>query len=846
MNEALIQQQNTPDKDLLDKNWSLFRSAPDHYDSPADFDLNTENTTEATVPGTVAMSVNGTAPQCWAPNIDYDDYDWWYHCQFNSPKIKSDQKIRLYFEGLATLCEVWLNGEKILKCNNMFRAYSIEINHLLTTSNTLTLVFRSITQNLKEKRPRPKWKTKLVENQQMRWIRSTVLGHVSVWTPPIKAVGPWKNIYIETSSSFDIEDVFINTQLINNIPQLELSATLENLSPEIKLNKAEIKINQVSYPVTISKNKNTYTLSCKLALKSLQAWMPHTHGKPNLYTSEIIITTDQQQIIIDSRKIGFKSSEFRFTENESALLINNQLIFCRGTCWTVSDYLSLNADYHDLKKHLTLLRNAGLNMLRVGGTMVYESDDFYQICDELGIMVWQDFMFASMDYPVEDNDFLNNVQAEVTHQLNRLNKHICITTYCGNTDIEAQAAMYGVAEENWSNSFFQDYIAESCKNQHPGIPYLASSPTGGTLPFHLSEGVTHYWGIGAYMHPIGDMDKYRVRFASEGMGLPHIPEDKTIEECTGKNTLYPYHNEWTSRVPRDLGAGWDFDAIRDFYLEEIFKLDAVKLRRQNVEKYIELSRVVTGEVISQVFQQWRSTNSQCNGGLIWFNRDFWPSAGFGLIDSSNAPKAAYYQLKQNWASQSVILTNEGLDGAAVSIINEMNAELNGSIKVILLKDNHIMVAQASEKIKLAANSKQKHSVDKILGRFYDTGYAYKFGQPQFDIVICQLKNEDKEIVHETFLFLEDQNIKPVENIEISAIATIIDKQSISLKIISDNFLQYMKISVKNYQPDDNYFHLTPDVEKNIILKQIEPDDKKFRGQLDAINLNHSIKIKLHD
>jgi len=833
----------TPHRDSLNKNWSLFRAKPDQYAEPADYDLNSINTVDAIVPGTVAMSVNGSSPQCWTPDIDYDDYDWWYQHNFETELTNSEQKKYLCFDGLATLCDIWLNGEKILTSNNMFRAYRIEIGQLIRESNNLVLVFRSVTQNLKEKRARPKWKTKLVENQQMRWIRSTVLGHVSVWTPPVKAVGPWKNIYFETCSDIETQDLQIVTKFENNLAKLKLKAVI--LSDE-KIDKADIKIDNTLYPLSISKNINSSSLECDLSLNSLRPWMPHTHGDAQLYTCEIIISINEQLITIDHRDIGFKSAVFKIDDTQSALFINDQLIFCRGTCWTVSDYLSLNASFEDLEKQLKLLRDAGLNMIRVGGTMVYESDYFYNLCDQLGIMVWQDFMFASMDYPVDDSDFLDNIKAEVNYQLKRLSKHVCISTYCGNTDIEAQAAMFGMPEESWSNSFFLKSIPESCQQLHPGIPYFASSPTGGTFPFHLSSGVTHYWGVGAYMHKLPDNDMTRVRFSSEGLGLSHIPEDETIQECTGKNTLFPFHNEWTSRIPRDLGAGWDFDNIRDNYLEQLFNVDALKLRRQNVEKYIELSRVVSGEVITQVFKHWRTADNQCNGGLIWFNRDFWPSAGFGLIDSNNRPKAAYYQLKNIWSNQLVILSNEGLDGAYVSLINETPEQLKGEIDIILLKDNNTIIAQETQQINISKNDKQKYSVDQILGRFYDTGYAYKFGRPQFDIMICRLKDHSQAVINEAFMFIENYDIKPVENANINAFAKQIDQETISVTIISDQFLQFVRITAKNYQAENNYFHLCPNCEKTIKLNKTTQTDKIFRGQIEATNLAKSIKIKLHD
>src|SRR5205085_4140347 len=133
------------------------------------------------------------------------------------------------------------------------------------------------------------------------------------------------------------------------------------------------------------------------------------------------------------------------------LKLNGVSVFCRGACWTCNDIVTLIGTEASLTHDLLLARAAGINMLRVGGTMVYESDRFYQLCDELGIMVWQDFMFANMDYPVDDTGFAANIAAEAKYQLGRLSRHPSVAMYCGSSEIEQQAAMLGMPREFWRN-----------------------------------------------------------------------------------------------------------------------------------------------------------------------------------------------------------------------------------------------------------------------------------------------------------------------------------------------------------------------------------------------------------
>jgi len=832
---------------LLKDDWCLFKSAANQYRSPAEFDFSEQKLFETSIPSTVASAIALKEPDCWTPNINYDDFDWWYRFEFSSLKelfnFSKQNTPRLYFDGLATLCEIWFNDNKLLTTENMFRGYQLDLENDIKPTDQLILVFRSVSNTFNIKRPRPRWKTKLVKNQQMRWIRTTVLGHVSAWTPPIKAVGPWRDIRIETAKSFRLESFVILPSAKGKIAQLSLSGNIKNLNNDNILS-ASIELGEQNYPINLVENNDHLELSADLALPDLELWWPHTHGQPTTHSFKIIITTAKRKTVIKTGKLGFKSTQFISNSKESAFFINQEKVFCRGTCWTVSNYLSLNAPTKEVNELLKLMKSAGINMIRVGGTMVYESNCFYNLCDELGILIWQDFMFASMDYPLNDSNFIDNITEEVSYQLNRLSRYACISIYCGNSDIEAQAAMSGIPKSNWSSPFFDTDLQQMCNSLHPSIPYISSSPTGGALPFHLSEGVSHYWGVGAYMHPVSDQNKQLVKFASEGMGLSHIPEDKIIYDSIGKQSLFPYSNDWNYRTPRDLGAGWCFDEIRDFYLEDLFKINARQLKRSNVEEYIALSRIVTGESLARVFQYWRSKKSDCNGGLVWFNRDFWPSAGFGLIDSNNQPKPAFYQLKQVWQNIQVVIINEGLDGAKATFINETNNPFNGIIKLQLIKNNKIIIADITENITIEGKMSTDISIDKILQNFFDTGYAYRFGKPQFDLLACHLLDKNNDVISDSFLFPNGLNLSKINSAEIEATAEEIDKDTFKLRIISDNFLQFLRINVRGYLPDSNYFHLLPLTEKIIYLKRNTNQKVNFKGSMEAINLAYSVKIKL--
>jgi beta-mannosidase len=359
------------------------------------------------------------------------------------------------------------------------------------------------------------------------------------------------------------------------------------------------------------------------------SWWPHTHGTPHLEPCRLELRLGDEWITVDCGRVGFRDIRLDTAGGQVRFVVNGVPVFCRGACWTTLDILRLRADAGALRRALETARDSGANMLRVGGTMTYESEDFYRLCDELGILVWQDFMFANMDYPVGDPDFRAEVEAEARQVLARLHRHPCIAAYCGGSEVAQQAAMMGLPEKYWSNDFFLETLPRLCDEAQPGVAYFPSSPWGGALPFHVSEGIAHYYGVGAYRRPLADAKSAKVRFATECLGISNVPEQSTMGLVLEGTMPPPHHPRWKARVPRDNGSGYDFEDIRDHYLKALFGEDATDLRAQDVARYYALSRVVSGEVMSQTYGEWRAPSSGCGGALVWFYRDLWPGAGLG-------------------------------------------------------------------------------------------------------------------------------------------------------------------------------------------------------------------------
>ncbi len=822
----------------LKNNWGLVRTESQQYNTPTDLQQININWVPATVPGTVAQAY--AQAKLWSINkqIDFDQYDWWYKIQFSHHTETTSPY--LHFTGLASICDIWLNNKHILSAENMFITYPLNVQQVLQEENELYICFRSLSHYLKQKRSRPRWKTKLISQQPLRWVRTTLLGRIPGWTPPIAAVGPWQPVYF--TNNFIPANIHLKLKTIDTSGFVEFSCHLYGTTAqEIK---ATLTINNTTTTIQVIKEASGYTLKGQLTLNDIEHWWPHTHGQAKLYTPELIININSTTTNYLLTPIGFKNIHIEQANNNFNVVVNGQSIFCRGACWTINDIVSLQGDSHNLEQTLTLMRDAGANMIRIGGTMIYEQDLFYQLCDQLGIMVWQDFMFANMDYPIDDPAFQHNVDTEIQQTLNRLCQHVCISIYCGNSEIEQQAAMLGLPESESQNSLFTEQIPKHCNKLHPDIPYITSSPTGAIQPFHTNKKVAHYYGIGAYQRPLSELRQHDVKFTSECLGFANIPVTKTRNQVLDGQLPVSHHPKWKERTPRDTGAGWDFEDVRDHYTQSIFNIDPVKTRCYDSEHYFALSEITTGEIMSQVFSEWRSTHSQCAGGLVWFLKDFWPGAGWGIIDSKGLPKACYYYLKRCWQPLNIVLTNESLNGIDIHVINESTTDFKGQLELSLLNKQSLEIIKESINITVNAGTTTTYNSDKILPHFWDVTYSYRFGPVKHNIVAAQLIDNSGELTSNAFYFPNAELPYSDPNAKLTAIAKETDNGNYELELTCNRFLYAVTIEVNGYIASSNFFHMLPNTTTLITMTKIISTTSRYKGYVGALNLTEDVKIKV--
>jgi beta-mannosidase len=386
--------------------------------------------------------------------------------------------------------------------------------------------------------------------------------------------------------------------------------------------------------------------------------------------------------------------------------------------------VTLSSNAAELRAALEQVRDAGMNMLRISGALCYEMPSFHALCDELGILVWQDFMFANMDYPRDDAGFDAEVSAEAGQLLERLGARCSTALFCGASETEQQAAMMGLPSDQWQHPLWREQLGAHVARRCPAVPYWYSTPGGRGMPFWPHDGSTHYYGVGAYMRPLSDARAAGVRFAAECLGFANPPPPDAGDA----------HAVAAPRVPRDNGASWTFEDVTRHYVCLLFGVAPEQLSTLPLTEYADLSRRAIAHVMYQVQAQFRDPATECRGSLVWMLRDLEPGWGWGVIDASGRPKSGYRALQRIWAPRAVWLVDEGLSGLTVVVANDPGCELAAELVVELCRSDGQAVETVSQPLRIAAHGSARFRVEELLGRFFDTAFAYRFGPPAFDSV----------------------------------------------------------------------------------------------------------------
>lgn len=762
----------------------------------------------ARAPGAAAQALEAAGRWRRGTSLVLNDQDCWWRLE-----LPQAGRRRLAFDGLATCAEVWIDDQAVLASASMFQPAEAEVE--IAPGATLWICFRALGPKLAAKGPRARWRPLMIENQGLRLVRTTPLGHMTGWRPQIETVGPWRPVRLIEDGAVRVEDLRLASDW-DGAGRLDLTATIHGLPAGARLECAG-----ASAPLDALGGDRW---RASLSAPGAEAWFPHTHGTPRLYEARIVAG----ETVIALGRTGFRRIEVdRGPDGRGfALKLNGEPVFCRGAAWVAPDAAGLGGERADYEPTLRLMAEAGMNMVRVSGVGVYESAAFFEVCDELGILVWQDFMFANFDYPAADPAFVEAVRAEAESFLGAVQGSPSLAVLCGGSEVMQQAAMMGLAPDlAWP--LFDEVLAGVAAERAPGVPYVPNSPSGGALPFVADQGVTHYYGVGAYERPLEDARRANVRFAAECLAFANVPQPETLARALAVPAVHD--PRWKARVPRDRGASWDFGDVRDHYLKRLYGRDPYELRRGDPDLYLDLSRMVSGEAMAAVFSEWRRGQSPCAGGLVWLAKDAEAGAGWGIIDALGEPKPCWHALKRVLQPRQVLLTDEGVNGLSVHVLNEAGEPLAAELRLAVFGREPGPLIDVRRPVELGPRASLELSGFDLVGRFYDLTYAYRFGPRAHEAVVAQLVVEGEVVsqaVHRLGAPEAGEGAVAAELME--------DAGGWALALTAERLQPYVHIADAGFRPADDGFVLLPGERRLVRLSGREQAAGRPEGEVLAL------------
>ncbi|KAK4235763.1 hypothetical protein C8A03DRAFT_46150 [Achaetomium macrosporum] len=614
---------------------------------------------------------------------------WHYRITFTASADRRGPgaKVDLVFEGLDTLATVTLNGEVILESDNMFVEHRVSIGELLIdeTANTLKIVFEPARRRgLELVKTHPDHNFIVHQTEVSRGpVRKAQYHWGWDWGPILLTCGPWKPVRLESYVN-RIEDIRVDYDLrMSQGSPTVLEATIQAhvVDPAAAVEVELFRPGELTAALRDRKKSPhgaqswLYTSSI-LGMENPPLWWPRGYGPQQSCKLRLrSIASDGSTVLAEEHQtLGFRKVELIQEKDQFGksfyFRINGVDVFCGGSCWIPADSFLPRISPQRYRDWIELLAEGNQNMVRVWGGGIYESDAFYTACDELGILVWQDFMFACASYPVYP-DFLSSVATEARQNIRRIRHHPSVFLWCGNNEdyqLERYHLEYNFDSdkdpESWLQSTFPArYIYEHLlPNIHPGSPWGDGSST--TLKVDRTVGDIHQWDLwNGEAKPWQLLPQMGGRFVSE-FGMVAYPHTDTIqrfvadprERYAGSQTM-DFHNKAVTHERRLLA-----------YVGENFRLawagTGAGARGSGLDGFAHLTQVLQADALGMGYKSWRRHWGReggarwCGGVLAWQLNDCWPVVSWAVADYYLVKKPAYYAIKRALAPLVVGVTRK--------------------------------------------------------------------------------------------------------------------------------------------------------------------------------------------
>jgi beta-mannosidase len=756
--------------------------------------------------------------------------DWEYQSTFKVPAAALQrEKVGLVFEGLDTYAHVFLNEQLLLSADNMFRTWRVDAKQALKSGdNTLRIVFRSPINEILPVMAKLNYQLPAPNDQGEKtspFTRKAMYHYGWDWGPRFVTSGIWRPVYLEAWDTARISDVQI---VVNRISPQQADVTanveIEASSPTratIILDNITSKTAAGKQQIDLVAGNNRVSFAFKIPRPSL--WWPTGLGAQSLYTFRARSLVDGRVTGEKTIRTGLRTLELRRQRDDAGesfmFVINGVPVFAKGANWIPADSFPTRVTKDKYRFLLRSARDTNMNMLRVWGGGIYESDEFYELCDEMGILVWQDFMFACSMYPATQ-EFLDNVRAEAVDNVKRLRNHPSIVIWAGNNEVETAWRNWGwrqtLPASLWADyeKIFHGVLQEVSAQFDPSRPYWPSSPHGGLEddPDSARSGDVHFWQVWHAAEPFSHYEKQKPRFMSE-YGFQSFPDIETVKTYT-----LPSDRDIESpimlahqRHPRGN------QLIREYMLREY-------PQPKDFESLLYMSQVLQAEGIAIGAEHLRRIMPHNMGSLYWQINDCWPVASWSSIDYFGRWKALQYYARRFYSELLVSPTVQG-DYLKLYVVSDRMMATPATLRVTLMDFDGRTLKNFAQEINVTPLASRSYLDLNLKNLLADV-------EKKNAVAYCELLVNGKVVSSRDYFFAPFKELafsKPTIGFDV-----VRTRRGFEVKLATDKFAKavYLSVNERDGFFSDNYFNLAPGREITVEFRSPAPlSIEEFRERL---------------
>jgi len=677
----------------------------------------------AAVPGDVhsALAAAGRIPPPFdGRNLDdllwIEQREWWYRTTVECPAEELEGRIALEFDGLDTFATIYVNGHEVGRSANMLVPARFEAGGTLRPGepNTIAIRFDSTPLTIAEKPSDAFWSAFDVHRP---WVRKAGMNFGWDWGPRAVTAGIWRSARLAPVGDLRIETYAVRTHAIDERGAVVTVGVWVVDDAPTAAPRVRVTLDDGERSFVGEAEVCGGAAEVRLVIPQPRLWWSHDHGEPYLHLVRVELVRDGHVVDVAEDRVGLRTVQVLQAPDPDGLgksftvVLNGRPVFCKGADWIPVDSFIGAAPpdrYHGL---VEMAREANMNMLRVWGGGVYEHDAFYQACDELGVLIWQDFMFSCACYPDFDGAFVAEVAREADLIVKRLRNRACIALWCGNNEndwIDDQVHASAPDKPYLGRRIYHEILPQVCARLDPTRFYWPSSPYGGNDHNSECEGDRHNWQVWAgqtYPRRFGEPGGGDA--TPEGVSFRHYAED----ECRFCSEFGIHASPIPRTLSRHIPPG-ELAYDSEQFLYRIKDVDLTRKERmmaahigtpRDFDEYVTMSMLVQAEGLKYGIEHYRCSKFHCSGTLFWQLNDCWPGISWSVIDYYLNPKAGYYYAKRVYAPLLVCFQAEE-DGVSLWAVNDRPEPFEGRARVALLSLTGDTRWEATVAISVPANT----------------------------------------------------------------------------------------------------------------------------------------------